>query len=424
MPDSLQPDSENAVDSRTRRALPPRLQWTLLGGLATLIGVAFILVPAVRGLASDPETSNAAPSTPAGTFRPTAEQFAGLTLAPVETHLFRTAEVTDGKIAIDDDKTTPVFSPYSGRVTRLLVRPGDLVKQGQPLFVLDASEFVQAQNDLSTAVATVNSTRALLNAAQTTEKRQHDLFDAQAGAHKDWQQSQADLAAAQANYRSAEAGLAAVRNRLRILGKDDKEVAELEASGKMSPEAVVTAPIGGTVIMRQIGLGQFIQSGASGPVFSIGDLSTVWLVANVREADAPAMRVGEPVEVKLQAFPDRLFKAKLSWVASSVDATTRRLPVRAEIDNPDGALKPEMFARFSIITGGEATVAAAPESAVVYEGDEARVWVARDDGLVALRKIRTGRIADGMVEILSGLEPGEKIVTGGALFIDRAADAG
>jgi cobalt-zinc-cadmium efflux system membrane fusion protein len=424
MPDSLPTPGSTAAQRRSAdRTLPWRLQWTIVGALAILVGIIFILVPAMRSLASKQEATIAAAADPPGTFRPTAEQFAGLKLATVETRPFRTVEVTDGKIAIDDDKTTPVFSPFSGRVTRLLARPGDMVRQGQGLFALEASEFVQGQNDLMTAMAIIGSTKAQLNVAELNEKRQHDLFDAQAGARKDWQQSQADLATAQGNLRAAEIGLAAVRNRLHILGKDDKEVAGLESVGKINPEAVVAAPIGGTVIRRQVGLGQYIQSGASEPVYSIGDLSTVWLVAHVRETDAPAMRIGQPVEVKVLAFPDRIFKAKLSWVSPSVDPATHRLPVRAEVENLDGALKPEMFASFSIVIGGETNAPAVPESAVLYEGENAHVWVARDDGLVALRQIHIGRIAGAMVEVASGLKVGEKIVTSGALFIDRAGDA-
>ena len=125
----------------------------------------------------------------------------------------------------------------------------------------------------------------------------------------------------------------------------------LESAAKIDPEAIVAAPIRGTVIQRKIGLGQYINAGAADPVFAIGDLSKVWLVANVRETDAPLMRVGQAVEVRVLAYPGRLFSAKIAYVAPAVDASTHRLPVRAEVDNSDGALKPEMFANFSIITG-------------------------------------------------------------------------
>jgi cobalt-zinc-cadmium efflux system membrane fusion protein len=164
-----------------------------------------------------------------------------------------------------------------------------------------------------------------------------------------------------------------------------------------------------------------MSGGASSPVYTIGNLSTVWLIANVRETDAPLMHVGEPVEVHVLAFPGRVFKAKISWVAPSIDSNTHRLSVRADVENPRGELKPGMFANFSIITGEAASAPAVPQRAIVYEGDTARVWVAEDDGTIAARSIRTGRIADGMVEILAGVSSGEKVVTRGALFIDRAA---
>jgi cobalt-zinc-cadmium efflux system membrane fusion protein len=363
----------------------------------------------------------AGPDLPAGAFRPTSTQLASLKVAIVATMAFRTEQVTDGKIAINSDKTTPVFSPYSGRVTKVIARLGDYVKQGAPLLVIEASEFAQAQNDLRTAASALGTARSQLNLAQTNQKRKHDLFDAKAGSLQDWLQSQSDLVTAQNNLSAAETALGLVRNRLLILGKSGADIDTLANAGTMDPAAFVVAPIAGTVIDRQVGLGQYVQPNAATPIYMIGDLSAVWLIANVRETDATSMRLGAPVEVHVLAIPDRVFRAKLTYVAPSVDANTRRLSVRAEIQNPEGILKPEMFASFSIGTGGEAMAPAVPESAIVYEGDTARVWVARDNGNLVSRPIRTGRVNKGMVEVVEGLGPGEKIVTSGALFIDRAA---
>jgi cobalt-zinc-cadmium efflux system membrane fusion protein len=178
-------------------------------------------------------------------------------------------------------------------------------------------------------------------------------------------------------------------------------------------------------VQRQVGLGQYIASAASGaasnPVYSIGDLSSVWLIANVRETDARMVRIGQPVEVRVLAYPARVFNARITWIAPSIDAATRRLPVRAEVENRDEALKPMMFASFSIITGGEAAAPAIPQSAVIYEGDKAHVWVALDDGSVAARAIAVGRTSGGMVEVTQGLAAGDKLIASGTLFIDRAA---
>ncbi len=367
------------------------------------------------------------PAAAPGTFRPSKGQLEALKISPVQALSFRTEQITDGSIATNDDTTTQVFSPYSGHVTKLFAKLGDTVEKGAPLMAVEASEFVQGQNDLIAAVSTLNSATAQVKLTEATEKRQHEMLLAKAGAQKDWLQSQADLATAQGNLRSAEIALAAVRNRLHILGKTDEEIAALEATPvlqRTSPEAVVRAPIAGTVILRQVGIGQNIQSAAAGssnPVYAIANLSSVWLIGNVREADAPLMKLGAPVEVQVQAWPDRVFKARLSWISASVDPNTRRVPVRAEVENHDGALKPQMFASFRIATGDTVTSPGVPNSAVVYEGSDAHVFVALGDGTLALRAIHVGRINGNMVEVTEGLKAGEKIVTSGALFIDRLA---
>jgi membrane fusion protein, heavy metal efflux system len=407
--------------SPTSHALSRGAQFAILGVMALVAIGAMVIAPMVRDHDA-PREAATAPPVP-GTFRPTDAQWASLKIAPVEQMEFRAERVTDGKIAINDDATTPVFSPFSGRVTKLFVKVGDRVSKGDPLLAIEASEFVQGQNDFLSATAALDTARSQFGLTTIAEKRQRELHEAKAGALKDWQQAQVDLETAKNNLRTAEAALAAVRNRLRILGKGDDEINALEAAQKMGAEAIVAAPISGTVMQRQVGLGQYITSasnGAASPIFAIGNLATVWLLANVRETDAPLMRPGQAVEVHVLAYPGRVFKAKLAYVAPSVDPNTHRLPVRAEVENIDGALKPEMFARFSIITGDDSTAPAVPEAAVVYEGETARVWVARDDKSLALRQIRVGRVSDGKVEALAGLEPGERIVTSGSLFIDRA----
>ena len=153
-------------------------------------------------------------------------------------------------------------------------------------------------------------------------------------------------------------------------------------------------------------------------------LSTVWLIANVREDDAPFVRVGDAVNVRLHAFPGRIFKARISYVAPMIDPNTHRLQVRADVDNSDRSLKPQMFASFSIVTGRDETGPAIPQRAIIYEGDAARVWIQNKDGQLGLRQLRLGRTDGDTVEALAGVHVGEKIVIGGAIFIDRAATSG
>jgi cobalt-zinc-cadmium efflux system membrane fusion protein len=330
-----------------------------------------------------------------------------LTIAPVSRHAFVSEEMTEGKIAVNADHSTPVFSPYSGRVTRVIAGLGDRVKAGAALATVDASEFVQAQNDLNTAAAQVKL-------ARINETRKHALYEAKGGSLQDWQQSQTDLT-------TAEVALSAVRNRLRILGISAAEIDGLENAKHIESVATLRAPVSGVVVDRQLGPGQYVQSGSSTPQFTIADTSTVWLIADVRETDAGLVKVGQPVEVRVLAYPDRTFSAQVTYVSPVIDAATHRLLVRADIANRDGALKPEMFANFRILTSGASDSPAVPEDAVVYEGDAAHVWVALGDGTLAYRAIRTGRRNDGLIEVIQGLVPGDRVVTKGSLFIDQAA---
>ncbi|MBS0221376.1 MAG: efflux RND transporter periplasmic adaptor subunit [Proteobacteria bacterium] len=391
-------------------------------------GVVALVVAAIGFWAFDSGSGNAVSRTDKvaqdadGAFAPSETQWAGLKLTTVRQVAFRDERVTDGKIAINEDTTTPVFSPYSGRVTRLIAKPGDHVERGQPLFAIEATEFVQGQNDLVTAVAGVDKAKSKLELAKATEKRQRELLAIKGGALKDLEQAQSDLVNAQGDMRSAEITLAAARNRLRILGRSDEEIARLEKVDSIGAEAIVSAPIEGTVIQRKVGLGQYINTGATDPVFTVGDLGTVWLIANVRESDAPLMKVGAAVEVSVLAYPGRIFNAKLSYVAPALDPNTRRLPVRAVIQNPGRALLPEMFATFRIVAGQNRLMPAVPQDAVIYEGSQARVWVARPgEKKVVSRSVEVGGTENGLVEVRKGLSVGESVVTSGTLFIDRAA---
>ncbi len=399
-----------------------------------LAGAAGVVIAgAIGALAFDRLTAHAEPPAAdrsSDVFHPTPAQWTGFAVRPVQTLSFQDEQDTDGRIATNDDRTTPVYSPFSGRVTRVFVQAGQTAPKGAPLFAIEASEYVQAQNDLGSALAAADTARAQLRTAQANEARLAELYKADGASLKDWQQSQLELATGQAAVRAADSSVSAVHERLRIFGQDDAGIAALQrraSSRHIEPEAVVRAPVAGTVIQRQVEPGQYISSesnGGASALFIISDLSTVWLVANVREADAGLVHLGDPMEVRVMAYPDRVFHAKVTFIAPSVDPATRRVAVRAEISNPDGLLKPEMFADFSIVTGRASLSLAAPEAAVIYEGSGAHVWLARPGGALVLQPVRVGRSAHGYVELVDGLAPGDRVATAGALFIDRAARAG
>jgi cobalt-zinc-cadmium efflux system membrane fusion protein len=414
-------------DFGRRYGLPPRFMGQLVRLALTVLvlgGVGAGLYYLVLGRATS-ERQTAAPAAaalPAGEFEISEPQRRSLTVEPVRVMAFRPIRKAEGKIAVNENKSTPVFSQYSSaRVVKIFADTGDVVEKGAPLVQIETPDLVQAGNDLTAAVAGVAKARTQVQLQQTVETRQHELFVAKAAALKDWQQAQADLAGARNDLRSAEIALAAVRNRMSILGKSAKDVAHLEASQTIDPASVIAAPISGVVVQRKVGPGQFITAATTDPVYVLGDLSTVWLLASVKETDVPYVKAGQPVSVHVLAYPDREFAARIVNVGSTIDPTTRRLQVRAEVENPDNMLKPEMFAEFSITVGGAEESPAVPVDAVVYEGDKARIWVQTADNRFASRSIDLGIQERRMVQVRRGLEAGDKVITRGSLFIDRAA---
>jgi membrane fusion protein, heavy metal efflux system len=398
-----------------------RRQWAVGAVLLAVAGAALFGFTNLGG--KSPGNSEVSSQSRKGSQRysPTPAEWASLTIEPVTQRVFRAETVTEGKIAVDEDRSTPVFSPYAGRVMKLLVRPGDSVTQGQSLFVIEAADTVQAQNDFIAAMTGLNKAQSALDLAQLQDKRAKDLFEGRAVPLKDYQQSQATLIQAQNDLRSSQTALEAARNKLRILGLTDEAISAFQDKGRIDPNTTIPSPISGTVVQRKVGPGQYVNSGASDPVFVVGDLSTVWLVAFVRETDASNVSVGQEIAFNVLALPGRTLTARIDYVSAAIDPATRRLLVRATIDNKNGLLKPEMFANVTIYSAGDHPAVGVPKQALIYEGDQVRVWVAHEDKSIELRQIKTGLTNGDLVEVDGNLKPGEQIVTKGSLFIDRAA---
>jgi len=406
------------------RALPARVQVLIVVILVFAVGAGiWVAKSRTNSDARDPDAAGQAKKV-TGVFYPTPAQWATLTVEPVQQRVFQSEHVTEGKIAVDEDRSTPIFSPYAGRVLKLFVKPGDTVTVGQPLFTVQAADMVQAQNDFISAATALNKARSAQNLAEIIDKRQRLLYEGKAVPLKEVQNARAALDAAENDVRSAEVALEATRNRLRILGKTDQEITDFQEKGTIDPSTLITAPIAGTIVQRKVGPGQYVGSGSTDPVFIIGDLSTVWVVAFIRETEAPLVHVGQAIYFTVLAYPDRSFPANISYVAAALDPTTRRLLVRATVNNSAGLLKPEMFASVKILTGEGDKAVAVPRDAIIYEGEAARVWVVRDkdsEKAIELRRIKVGLTNGNMVEVVKGLAPGDRVVTKGSLFIDRVA---
>ena len=352
--------------------------------------------------------------------RVSASQLHQLGIVPVVTDQLRIQKPAIGQIAFNEDASTVVATPFSGRVTRLIAKIGDDVKRGDPLFEIDSPEVVQAQTDLIAALHGLEKAKSQVALAKRVLDRQTSLLADKATAMREVDQARNDYAIAESDLATAQGTLMAARNRLRVIvGRDRGEVERVERERSVNPLITINAPIEGTVIGRKVGPGQYVRTDAGDPLYSIADLSVMWLKANVPENDIAHVRVGQEIEVRVTALPDRMFKARISAIGAASDTATRRVVVRSEIPNPDRVLKSDMFASFKITVGGGEPAPVVPVEAVIRDGDQAAVWVVREPMLFHRRKVKTGLERDGRVQVLEGIDVGEQVVGRGAVFVDN-----
>jgi membrane fusion protein, heavy metal efflux system len=351
--------------------------------------------------------------------RVVADQMHQLELIRVSPHGFLDQRSAIGQIAFNEDASTIVLTPFSGRVTRLIAKVGDQVRRGDSLLEIDSPEQVPPQNEFIAAQAARNKARSQLNLAQIVEKRVRDLYEGRAAPFKDLQQAEAQLAAAESDMRSTDTAFEAARIRLRILGRTDAEISALEQHGTISRVTPITAPIDGTIISRKVGPGQHVKADSGEALYTIADLSTMWLKAQIFEQDIAFVWIGQEIEAKVAAAPNRTFKARIANISSASDLATRRVMVRSEIGNPDGVLKSDMFASFKIGTNQPSPTPAVPTEAVIREGDVATVWVETEPMLFKRRVVDIGIQQNGLTQIRGGLDVGELVVARGAIFVDN-----
>lgn len=416
-------EGHDALDAR--HALPKSVQVRYLimaGG-----GVAAIAAAVLLGKTLFHHEDKPAAPLPPGVVQLSDSQMASVKLDKVSAgDDFQRTDAT-GQIAADDTLSTPVFLPYSGQVTDVYVQAGAQVSPGQPLLKVRTGDVVDARNALFAATAQQASAAAQVRLTQSNLARAEQVYKTAGGALKDYQQAQNDAAAAQAALRTANSALGAARDKLAVFGKTGAEIGRLEDARSITgihAETVFHAPIAGVIVQRSVSNGQYVQSGGQTPVLVIANPARVWLVAQLAESDAAAVHQGDAVDVTVPALGNRVFHATIDNIAQQLDPTTHRLPVRATIANPDRALKPQMFANFTIRhavnTGNKPDGVTVPAEAVIHEGDGARVWVYQGHGRLISRDVTVADSSGGRVRITSGLQPGEVVASKGAIFVNEA----
>jgi len=329
-------------------------------------------------------------------------QEAGIATTEVADRAVGDSLIATGRVALSDARVGHVFSPVTGRVTSCLATLGQQVRRGTPLAILQSP-------DLATAVSDVEKADADLVAAQRDYERQKELYEGHAAAQR-------DLEAAESNYRKAKAEQVRAAQKASLLS----------GGGHGTQEYVLRAPIDGDVVARTATLGVEVQgqySGGSAPeLFTIADITSVWVLADVFEVDLPRVRIGAPVTLSVVSYPGRKFTGKVDWISGALDTATRTAKVRCTIANGDRTLRPEMYATVSIATDTQQKLAV-PRTSVVRVGDQLVAFVDKGPSpgggerferrVVGIDENEAGEL----VPVTRGLRRGEKVVSSGAIIL-------
>jgi cobalt-zinc-cadmium efflux system membrane fusion protein len=384
----------------------------LVGGAALFWGRGFIGFGDGQAARKEAGPSAAADQSVSGSISDTpyvdlSERQAGtLKIGPIGSREFALLKTAVGTIDFNENMLVQVFSQYPGKILKAFYNIGDEVKLGDTLFTIDSPDLLQAES-------TLLASAGVLELQKRTLTRATALLKAGGSAQKDVDQSTSDEQTAEGNFKAA-------RDAVRIFGKSDAEVDQILSERKVDSTLLVPSPISGGIVARNAAPGFLTQPGNAPAPYSVANRSTMWMLANVIETDAPAYRLGQEVEVQVPAYPSTIFKGRVTTVGSMIDPNTHRQLVRSEIDDPQHLLRSGMFANFVIRVEDPVRSLAVPAEGVVREGDGTMaVWVTSDSRRFWKRTVKVGLQQDGWDQILEGLQPGEVVVTDGAVFLSN-----
>ena len=334
-----------------------------------------------------------------------------------------------GKILVSENRIAVIGPVHEGRLVALYAGQGSKVTKGQKLAELESADIDQAEADYLKALADAESARrtsaAEVKFAQATYDRTKILYEKTITAGKNLQSAEHDLdvakAAAANSVASTKAALTAARRHLLILGLKDSAIDALASKPSLAAVFSLTSPIEGIVVERNATIGATVGTDAN--LFKIIDISRVWIDANVFEKDLQRVKLGQEVKVFVPAFVGTTFSGKVILVSSVVDPDTRSVKVRTEVPNPDGRLKPDMFANVEIVTDLHRAAISIPQSAVLTDGGKTVVFVTDGNGYTK-RVVTTGMQGSDRIEIIEGLKEGEKVVVKGNYLLLQQSKPG
>jgi cobalt-zinc-cadmium efflux system membrane fusion protein len=377
---------------------------------ATLIRIATCLsVAAVAGCSSSgpkkaADSTAGKDSAASATFTFSPEQLQRIKVTAVQAESFRPMVEATGTVAFNGDRSTQVLSPVSGPVTRVLVNPGASVAKGAPLAYVSSPDF-------AAGVATYRKAQTAYRNAKRIATRDSALFHNDAIARGDLEQAEADVA-------GAEADLEAAVQQMRALGVDEAQIQAVRTGGTAPIEAIIRAPISGTVVEKPITPGQLLAAGTT-PTFTIADLGTMWVNASVFDPDLKDVTVGQAADIITDASPTAL-PGRVDYVAALVDPASKAVSVRIVTPNNNLVLRRDMFVRVRIKSAHEHRGLLVPASAVLRDEQNLPfVYVASGSSFVR-RRIELGSRVEDRYEVSSGLTAGDRVAGDGALFLQFA----
>ena len=347
-------------------------------------------------------SANASRSATPQLFTVPQDQMSHIQVVTIEpTSLRRTFRLT-GTVAYNAFNTTPVITQVGGPVTRILVVPGEHVKVGQPMLDVTSPDYSQMLDAYLKAADSYRLT-------QINYSRAQDLYQHKAIALHDLQQAESDNIQAQADLNAAEEGL-------KILGIKNPDGL---SKGAVSAQIPVLAPISGEVVERLVSPGQVVQAGQT-QAFTISDLSTVWVLANVYQSELDAIHRGDDVVVQTDAYPNG-FHGRISYVAPAMDPNTRTLQARIVVDNPGEKLKKDMYCTVMVTAGTLAHAIAVPDASILRDdNNEPFVYMVVNGNEFGRRDVVLGASQGGRTQILKGLSVGDRVAGDGSLFLQFA----
>jgi cobalt-zinc-cadmium efflux system membrane fusion protein len=396
-----------------RKSIPAKIIFTVLAAIvaAALLWTRAIVPPGSSettdaGRSAPRIVSNSASNGEAPIVDLSEKQAQAVKFGPVESREFTLFKTAVGTIDFNENMLVQVFSQYPGKIIKASFNIGDDAKKGDILFTIDSPDLLQAES-------TLLASAGVLELQKRTLARLTNLLKAGGSAQRDVDQATSDEQTAEGNNKAA-------RDAVRIFGKTDSEVDQILSTRKLDATLLVPSPISGRIVARSAAPGLLTQPGSTPAPYSIADLSTMWMVANVIETDAPAYKLGQEVEVRVPAYPDRVFKGHVTTLGSTIDPNSHRQLVRSEIDDPEHLLRSGMYASFVIRIGGPVRSLAVPVNGVVREGDGTMtVWITSNGRRFTRRTVKVGLQQDGWDQILDGLKGEETVVTDGAVFLSN-----